>query len=83
VNSSLRSYALFLGSLILEGLKLATTENFLYEFRLPYQDFGNETKRINISVSADFLDRADQYAKEHHLSRSALLQKATMVYMDI
>jgi hypothetical protein len=47
------------------------------------RDFGNETKRINISVSADFLDRADQYAKEHHLSRSALLQKATMVYMDI
>ncbi len=45
------------------------------------RDFGNESKRINISVSADFLDKADQYAKEHHMSRSALLQKATMKYI--
>lgn len=45
------------------------------------RDFGDETKRINISVSADFLDRADRYAKEHHMSRSALLQKATMKYI--
>jgi len=47
------------------------------------RDFGNETKRINISVSANFLDIADQYAKEHHISRSALLQKATMAYINI
>jgi hypothetical protein len=45
------------------------------------RDFGNETKRINISVGADFLDKADMYAKEHHLSRSALIQKATMEYI--
>ncbi len=46
------------------------------------RDFGNETKRINISVQANFLDIADKYAKEHHISRSALLQKATLDYMD-
>jgi len=46
------------------------------------RDFGNETKRINISVSANFLDMADEYAKKHHISRSALLQKATMVYIN-
>ncbi len=45
------------------------------------RDFGSETKRINISVSADFLDRADRYAKEHHMSRSALLQTATSEYI--
>ena len=45
------------------------------------RDFGSETKRINISVSADFLDKADAYAKEHHLSRSALLQTATMEFI--
>ena len=45
------------------------------------RDFGNETKRINISVSANFLDIADKYAKEHHISRSALFQKATMNYI--
>ena len=45
------------------------------------RDFGSETKRINISVSADFLDKADAYAKKNHLSRSALLQTATMEYI--
>jgi len=45
------------------------------------RDFGNEIKRINISVSANFLDQADIYAKEHHMSRSALIQKATLDYM--
>jgi hypothetical protein len=45
------------------------------------RDFGNETKRINISVRADFLDKADMYAKEHHLSRSALIEKATLEYI--
>ncbi len=45
------------------------------------RDFGSETKRINISVTADFLDKADIYAKEHHMSRSALLQTATMEFM--
>jgi len=45
------------------------------------QDFGNESKRINISVQANFLDIADKYAKEHHLSRSALFQKATLEYI--
>ncbi len=45
------------------------------------RDFGNETKRINISVGASFLDKADMYAKEHHMSRSALIQKATLKYI--
>jgi len=45
------------------------------------RDFGNQTKRINISVPSNFLDLADKYAKEHNLSRSALFQKATMDYM--
>ena len=45
------------------------------------RDFGSETKRINISVSTDFLDKADSYAKEHHMSRSALLQTATSEYI--
>jgi hypothetical protein len=40
------------------------------------RDFGNETRRINISIGADFLDKADNYAKEHHLTRSDLIQKA-------
>ena len=44
------------------------------------RDFGNETKRINISVGANFLDLADVYAKEHQMSRSALIQKATLDY---
>jgi len=47
------------------------------------RDFGSEKKRINISVTANFLDIADSYAKEHHLSRSALLQTATMRYIGI
>ncbi|KIM13145.1 MAG: hypothetical protein KU38_00290 [Sulfurovum sp. FS08-3] len=47
------------------------------------RDFGNETKRINISVSTSFLDLADQYAKEHNMSHSALLQKATMEYINL
>jgi len=45
------------------------------------RDFGNEIKRINISLAADFLDQADMYAKEHHLSRSALIQKAILKYI--
>jgi len=31
------------------------------------RDFGSETKRINISVTTDFLDIADNYAKKHQL----------------
>ena len=45
------------------------------------RDFGSETKRINISVTADFLDKADKYAKAHHMSRSALLQTATTEFI--
>ena len=45
------------------------------------RDFGSEVKRINISVQANFLNIADKYAKENHLSRSALFQKATLDYM--
>jgi len=45
------------------------------------RDFGNESKRINISVQANLLDEIDRYAKEHHLSRSALIQKATSEYI--
>jgi thiamine pyrophosphate-dependent acetolactate synthase large subunit-like protein len=47
------------------------------------RDFEDETKRINISVSATFLDIADKYAKKHHISRSALLQKATLNYINM
>ena len=46
------------------------------------KDFGNETKRINISMPTNFLDIADKYAKEHHISRSALFQKATLSYIQ-
>ena len=45
------------------------------------RDFGSEIKRINISVTTDFLDKADKYAKEHHMSRSALLQTATTEFI--
>ncbi len=45
------------------------------------RDFGNESKRINISLQANLLEQIDQYAKEHHLSRSALIQKATSEYI--
>jgi hypothetical protein len=45
------------------------------------RDFGNEIKRINISVGANFLDQADTYAKKHNLTRSALIQKATLEYI--
>jgi hypothetical protein len=45
------------------------------------RDFGNEVKRVNISLPVLFLDEIDSYAKEHHLSRSALLQKATSEYI--
>jgi hypothetical protein len=47
------------------------------------RDFGNEVKRVNISLPVLFLDEIDSYAKEHHLSRSALLQKATSAYIQI
>ncbi len=46
------------------------------------RDFGNEVKRVNISLPVLFLDEIDSYAKEHHLSRSALLQKATNEYIN-
>ncbi len=45
------------------------------------KDFGNDVKRINISVQESFLDQIDQYAKEHHMTRSALLQKAALEYI--
>ena len=41
------------------------------------RDFGNESKRINISIQANLLEKIDKFAQEHHLSRSALIQKAT------
>jgi len=39
------------------------------------RDFGNEVKRVNISLPILLLDKIDSFAKEHHLSRSALLPK--------
>ena len=45
------------------------------------RDFGNESKRINISLQANILDKIDKYAQEHHISRSALIQKATLEYI--
>lgn len=45
------------------------------------RDFGNESKRINISLQTNLLDQIDKYAKEHHLSRSALIQKATSKFI--
>ena len=47
------------------------------------RDFGNEVKRVNIPLPVLFLDELDSYAKEHHLSRSALLQKATSEYIGL
>jgi len=45
------------------------------------RDFGNEVKRVNISLPILLLDEIDSFAKKHHLSRSALLQKATNEYI--
>ena len=45
------------------------------------RDFGNESKRINISIQANLLEKIDKFAQEHHLSRSALIQKATFEYI--
>ena len=45
------------------------------------RDFGSESKRINISIQTNLLDEIDQYAKEHNLSRSALIQDATTKYI--
>jgi putative phosphoesterase len=47
------------------------------------RDFGNEVKRVNISLPILLLDEIDSFAKKHHLSRSALLQKATNEYMNL
>jgi hypothetical protein len=45
------------------------------------RDFGNEVKRVNISIPTLLLDEIDSFAQKHHLSRSALLQKATSAYI--
>jgi hypothetical protein len=45
------------------------------------RDFRSESKRINISIQANLLDQIDQYAKSHHISRSALIQKATTQFI--
>ncbi len=45
------------------------------------RDFGNEIKRVNISLPILLLDEIDSFAQKHHLSRSALLQKATSAYI--
>ena len=45
------------------------------------RDFGNEVKRVNISLPILLLDEIDSFAQKHHLSRSALLQKATSAYI--
>ncbi len=47
------------------------------------RDFGNEVKRVNISLPVLLLDEIDSFAKKHHLSRSALLQKATSTYIGV
>ena len=47
------------------------------------RDFGNEVKRVNISLPILLLDEIDSFAKKHHLSRSALLQKATSTYIGV
>ena len=41
----------------------------------------SEQKRINISIQANLLEKIDKFAQEHHLSRSALIQKATFEYI--
>ena len=46
------------------------------------RDFGNEVKRVNISLPILLLDKIDSFAQQHHLSRSALLQKATNEYIN-
>ena len=47
------------------------------------RDFGNEVKRVNISMPILLLDEIDNFAQKHHISRSALLQKATSRYIGI
>jgi len=47
------------------------------------RDFGNEVKRVNISLPVLLLDEIDNFAQKNHLSRSALLQKATSAYIGI
>ena len=47
------------------------------------RDFGNEVKRVNISLPILLLDEIDSFAQKHQLSRSALLQKATSAYIGV
>ena len=47
------------------------------------RDFGNEVKRVNISMPVLLLDELDNFAQKHHISRSALLQKATSQYIGV
>jgi hypothetical protein len=47
------------------------------------RDFGNKSKRINISIKENLLEKIDLYSKEHHISRSALIQKATSNYIGL
>ena len=47
------------------------------------RDFGNEVKRVNISLPILLLDEIDSFAQKHHLTRSALLQKATSAYIGV
>jgi hypothetical protein len=46
------------------------------------RDFGNEVKRVNITLPLLLLDKIDNFAKKHNLSRSALMQKATNEYIN-
>ncbi len=63
-------------------LKSASKED-LEDYRLIANGVGIHFEKIDedITVTTDFLDIADNYAKKHHMSRSALLQTATMEYI--
>ena len=47
------------------------------------KDFINKVKRVNILLPIVLLDEIDNYAKEHNLTRSTLLQKASSEYMKL
>lgn len=39
------------------------------------------TERINITTKGDLIARIDDYAKEHHITRSELMVKSTLDYI--
>lgn len=49
----------------------------------PYTNTKNYQRNINITLPSNILDNIDEYANKHHISRSMLIQKATMEYIGV